>query len=46
MKCINSWVYKGVMIWQYPMGYVVEGTNGEYHDTLEKAKQTVDNLPA
>lgn len=41
MKCVNSWTYKGYYIWKYTKGYIVEGTNGEYHITLKEAKQTI-----
>jgi hypothetical protein len=43
MKCLNCWMYRGYYIWQYPNGFVVEGTNGDYHDTLEAAKQVIDS---
>ena len=43
-KVLDSIIYKDRIIWLYPIGYIVEGTNGKPLPTLETAKRLVDYL--
>lgn len=43
MTCVESWEYKGLLIWEYPCGYIVEGTDGKAYKSLFQAKMIIDN---